>query len=136
MNFQQKSATQQQLHSCTAVGYKEKITQYKKVFILTLLKNLYVMSLQIIGTGMGRTGTHSLKLALEQLGFGKCYHMAELFQHPEGLVHFEKAEKGEDADWDTLFEGYNSAVDYPVTRYYKQLMQRPVAKQLLTLPLT
>lgn len=92
------------------------------------------MSIQVIGTGMGRTGTHSLKLALEILGFGKCYHMAELFEHPEGLVHFEKAEKGEDADWDTLFTGYNSAVDYPVTRYYKQLMQKyPDAKMIHTI---
>ncbi|MEP7317269.1 MAG: sulfotransferase family protein [Panacibacter sp.] len=91
------------------------------------------MSLKIIGTGMGRTGTHSLKLALEELGFGKCYHMAELFNHPEELIHFEKAEKGEDADWDTLFEGYQSAVDYPVTRYYKQLMKKyPDAKMIHT----
>ena len=57
------------------------------------------MPLKIIGTGMGRTGTHSLKLALEQLGFGKCYHMAELFENPHGLVYFEKAERGEDVDW-------------------------------------
>ena len=92
------------------------------------------MSIQVIGTGMGRTGTHSLKLALEQLGFNKCYHMAELFQHPEGLIHFERAEKGENADWDTLFTGYQSAVDYPVTRYYKQLMQKyPDAKMIHTI---
>jgi hypothetical protein len=80
------------------------------------------MSLQVIGSGVGRTGTHSLKLALEQLGFGKCYHMAELFQHPEGLIYFQQAERGETADWDKLFEGYKSAVDYPVARYYKQLI--------------
>lgn len=92
------------------------------------------MALKIIGTGMGRTGTHSLKLALEELGFGKCYHMAELFQNPHGLVHFKKAEKGEDPDWDTLFQGYQSAVDYPVTRYYKQLIQKyPEAKIIHTI---
>lgn len=91
------------------------------------------MSIKIIGTGMGRTGTHSLKLALEQLGFGKCYHMAELFQHPECLTYFEKAENGEEVDWDSLFVGYNSAVDYPVTRYYKQLMKKyPDAKMIHT----
>ena len=55
------------------------------------------MSLQVIGSGIGRTGTHSLKLALEQLGFGKCYHMAELFEHPEGLIYFQQAERGEDS---------------------------------------
>jgi hypothetical protein len=92
------------------------------------------MSLKIIGSGLGRTGTYSLKVALEQLGFGKCYHMAELFQHPEGLVCFEKAEKSETPDWDKLFEGYNSAVDYPVARYYKQLMLKyPEAKIIHTI---
>jgi hypothetical protein len=80
------------------------------------------MSLQVIGSGVGRTGTHSLKLALEQLGFDKCYHMMELFQHPEGLIYFQKAERGEAVDWNKLFEGYKSAVDYPVARYYKQLI--------------
>ena len=92
------------------------------------------MPLKVIGTGMGRTGTHSLKLALEQLGFGKCYHMSELFEHPEGIVHFEKAERGEDPDWDTLFREYQSAVDYPVARYYKQLIiQYPEAKVIHTI---
>jgi hypothetical protein len=91
------------------------------------------MSIKVIGSGLGRTGTYSLKLALEQLGFGKCYHMAELFQHPEGLIHFQKAERGEDADWDTLFSGYQSAVDYPVARYYQQIMDRyPDAKVIHT----
>ena len=91
------------------------------------------MPVKIIGSGLGRTGTYSLKVALEQLGFGKCYHMAELFEHPEGLIHFEKAERGEDADWDTLFNGYQSAVDYPVARYYKQLMKKyPEAKIIHT----
>jgi hypothetical protein len=92
------------------------------------------MPLKIIGTGMGRTGTHSLKLALEQLGFGRCYHMAELFQNPEGLIYFEKAERGEEVDWDMLFQGYLSAVDYPVTRYYRQLVAKyPEAKVIHTI---
>jgi hypothetical protein len=92
------------------------------------------MSLQVIGSGVGRTGTHSLKLALEQLGFNKCYHMMELFQHPEGLIYFQKAERGEAVDWDKLFEGYKSAVDYPVAKYYKQLIAAyPKAKIIHTI---
>jgi hypothetical protein len=92
------------------------------------------MSLKVIGTGMGRTGTHSLKMALEQLGFTKCYHMVELFNNPAGLSCFEKAEAGEAADWDTLFLGYTSAVDYPVARYYKQLIVKyPEAKIVHTM---
>ena len=79
------------------------------------------MPLKVIGTGLGRTGTHSLKLAIERLGIGKCYHMVELFQQPERLKYFKKAEKGEKVNWNELFEGYNAAVDYPVARYYKQI---------------
>lgn len=83
---------------------------------------------------MGRTGTMSLKMALEQLGFGKCYHMFELFQHPEGIVYFQKADRGETVDWDKLFEGYRSAVDMPVNIYHKQLMALyPEAKVIHTM---
>jgi hypothetical protein len=92
------------------------------------------MALEVIGTGMGRTGTMSLKMALEQLGFGKCYHMFELFQHPEGIVYFQKAARGEPVDWDKLFEGYRSAVDMPVNIYHKQLMALyPDAKVIHTM---
>jgi hypothetical protein len=91
------------------------------------------MSLKVIGSGMGRTGTTSLKQALEELGYGKCYHMIELFQHPEGLHYFEEAEKGMDVNWDGLLEGYSSAVDYPIARYYKKLVAKyPQAKVIHT----
>jgi hypothetical protein len=92
------------------------------------------MSLQIIGTGQGRTGTSSLRLALEELGFGKCYHMYVLIQeHPEEIEYFEKAEHGEQVDWDKLFTGYKSAVDFPVIRYYKDIMTKyPDAKIIHT----
>jgi hypothetical protein len=91
------------------------------------------MAIKVIGTGLGRTGTHSLKMALEQLGFGKCYHMVELLNNPAGLRHFEEAERGEDTNWDALFQGYLSAVDYPVARYYKPLLTKyPDAKVVHT----
>lgn len=91
------------------------------------------MSLQVIGSGVGRTGTFSLKLALEELGFNKCYHMYELFQNPSGIKYFQQAERGEDVNWDELFAGYKSAVDYPVARYYKQIMKYyPDAKIIQT----
>ncbi|MBV9962517.1 MAG: hypothetical protein JO072_09750 [Parafilimonas sp.] len=92
------------------------------------------MSLQVIGSGVGRTGTHSLKLALEQLGFGPCYHMEELLRNPDRLVYFKQAENGEAVDWNKLFDGYNSAVDYPVARYYKQVITAyPNAKIIHTI---
>ncbi len=40
------------------------------------------MALKVIGAGLGRTGTVSLKVALEQLGFGRCYHMLEMLGQP------------------------------------------------------
>lgn len=92
------------------------------------------MPLKVIGSGLGRTGTFSLKLALEQLGFGKCYHMYELFQHPENLTYFKQAETGRPVNWDMLFNGYYSAVDYPVARYHKQLLAKyPDAKVIHTM---
>ncbi len=92
------------------------------------------MSLKVIGTGLGRTGTYSLKLALEILGYGKCYHMIELYQNPEGVIYFNDAEKGKAVNWNELFDGYNSAVDYPVARYYKQITKfYPEAKVIHTL---
>ena len=36
------------------------------------------MPIEVIGAGLGRTGTLSLKAALEELGFTKCYHMVEV----------------------------------------------------------
>lgn len=91
------------------------------------------MALKVIGTGFGRTGTTSLKIALEQIGFGKCYHMYELLHHPEDLKYFLKARKKEPVDWDALFTGYLSGVDFPVILYYKELMEKyPDAKLIHT----
>ncbi len=91
------------------------------------------MALQVIGAGTGRTGTMSLKLALEQLGFSRCYHMVELLRHPEDVVHWERASRGEPVDWNTLFAGYQASVDYPGYLHYKALTQRyPEVKVILT----
>ena len=45
------------------------------------------MTLKVIGAGFGRTGTNSLKLALEQLGFGPCHHMFEVIEDEEQLAY-------------------------------------------------
>jgi len=74
------------------------------------------MALKIIGAGFGRTGTKSLKLALEQLGFGPCHHMEEVMTDPAQLPHWQAAVAGEPVDWDAAFAGYNSAVDWPAVR--------------------
>ena len=92
------------------------------------------MSIKIIGAGIGRTGTHSLKLALEELGFGKCYHMDELiFHHPEKLSFWKEVKAGKKVDWDAFFTGYQASVDIPTFVHYKELMQvYPDAKVILT----
>jgi hypothetical protein len=71
------------------------------------------MSLKIVGAGLGRTGTHSLKVALEQLLGGPCYHMVEVFGHPEHVPTWTAAMKGEPVDWGPVFEGYVATVDWP-----------------------
>jgi hypothetical protein len=79
------------------------------------------MALEIIGPGFGRTGTNSLKLALEQLGFGPCHHMFEVRDHPEQLPNWTAAACGEAVDWDDIFRGYRSQVDFPGARYWREL---------------
>jgi sulfotransferase family protein len=91
------------------------------------------MALTVIGAGFGRTGTLSLKVALEELGLGPCYHMSETFQHPEHVPIWESAARGERVDWELLFGGYRSTVDWPGAAFYEQLMQAyPDARVILT----
>jgi len=80
------------------------------------------MSLKVIGSGFGRTGTLSLKGALEMLGFGPCYHMVEVFKNPQAVEWWmEAADDPAHADWGKIFAGYNSTVDWPNATYYREL---------------
>ena len=89
--------------------------------------------LKIIGAGFGRTGTLSTKHALEELGFGPCYHMVELFDKPDVDTQWDAIVRGEPADWHAVFKGYPATVDWPACTFYKELMQAyPHAKVLLT----
>jgi hypothetical protein len=91
------------------------------------------VALTVIGAGLGRTGTLSLKTALEELGLGPCYHMQEAIQHPDHVPIWESAARGERVDWDRLFGGYRSTVDWPGAAFYEQLMEAyPEAKVILT----
>src|SRR5690349_17851478 len=91
------------------------------------------MALRVIGAGFGRTGTESLKAALEQLGFGPCDHMFELIKTTWRVEHLERLERGEPTDFEALFDGFQSAVDFPYALYYRQLMEAyPNAKVILT----
>ena len=91
------------------------------------------MALQIIGPGFGRTGTNSLKVALEHLGFGPAHHMYEVRDNPPQLPAWEAAARGEPIDWDSAFSGYRSQVDWPGARYSRELAAYyPDAKVILT----
>jgi hypothetical protein len=91
------------------------------------------VSLKVIGAGFGRTGTLSLQAALEELGFSCCYHMTEVFAHPEHAAVWSATRRGEPVDWDALFAGYQAAVDWPPCAFYRELMDRyPDAKVILT----
>lgn len=90
------------------------------------------MALKVIGAGRGRTGTASLKVALETLGYGPCYHMSEVLKNPEFVNGWIRAAEG-NADWDTIFEGYCATVDNPGCNYWKELAAHyPGAKVILT----
>ena len=82
------------------------------------------MSLQVIGAGFGRTGTLSLKRALEKLGFSKCYHMFELAENPDHAPIWTRAHNGDDIDWDALFTGYKAAVDWPSCNMWREQFDR------------
>jgi hypothetical protein len=90
------------------------------------------MALKIIGAGLGRTGTLSLKVALEQLGFVKCYHMAEVLMNPHHAQRWVAAADGR-PDWEQIFDGYAASVDYPGCRYWRELADfYPDAKVILS----
>src|SRR5271167_2823421 len=90
--------------------------------------------MKVIGAGFGRTGTMTLKAALEELGAGPCYHMIEvLWGDTSRLPLWQAAANGETVDWHEVFAGFESTVDWPGCTFYEQLMDVfPEAKVLLT----
>jgi hypothetical protein len=90
--------------------------------------------LEVIGAGFGRTGTMSLKLALEQLGFGPCYHMTDIVNNPLHARLWRAADAGHRVDWTELFVRYRATVDWHACHHYRELMQEfPEAKVILTI---
>lgn len=90
------------------------------------------MALKIIGAGMGRTGTASLKVALESLGVGRCYHMSEVLKNPKCTADWVNAAEG-NTDWDMIFSDYSATVDNPGCNFWQELSNHyPEAKVILT----
>jgi hypothetical protein len=92
------------------------------------------MPLSVIGVGMPRTGTLSLKVALETLGFAPCHHMSEVFAHPHLAPLWERAFDGTLTDWEDIFGGYRATVDAPAAYIWRPIVERyPDAKVILSL---
>jgi hypothetical protein len=79
--------------------------------------------MKLIGAGFGRTGTMSLKQALEQIGYGPCFHMIDLIKDPTPLPYWQAAARGEPVDWKAAFDGWESTVDWPGCTYWEQLVE-------------
>ncbi len=94
-------------------------------------------TLQVIGAGLGRTGTLSLRAALERLGLAPCEHMTNAFAHPERFSLWLEAARrkraGEPIDWRPLFAGYRATLDWPGAWFWRELVAaHPQAKVILT----
>ncbi len=89
--------------------------------------------MKVIGAGFGRTGTMSLKIALEQLGFDPCYHMIEVIKRPQHVRLWQRVADGEQVDWSEIFANFEAGVDYPISNYYRELIDAyPEAKVILS----
>jgi hypothetical protein len=91
------------------------------------------MAVHIFGAGVGRTGTYSLKLAMNRLGVGPCHHMEEVLHNMPVQVPLWSAAVNGNADWQTIYDGYESAVDWPTACFFRELIEAyPSAKFVLT----
>ncbi len=91
------------------------------------------MALNVVGAGVGRTGTYSLKLAMNQLGLGPCHHMEEVLHNMPVHVPLWSAAVSGEPDWSRIYDGYRSAVDWPTACFFRELvLEYPSAKFVLT----
>lgn len=92
------------------------------------------MTISLIGAGYGRTGTLSLKSALETLGYNKCHHMIEVIRNPGESEKWLQAIDAKTVNWESLLEGYEATVDWPACHFYQELADYyPKAKVLLSI---
>lgn len=81
------------------------------------------MTVRVVGAGAGRTGTLSLKAGLEQLLGAPCYHMIEVFGHPEHVALWRAAAEGEAVDWGGLLQGYAATSDFPACLFWREILE-------------
>lgn len=91
------------------------------------------MTLKVIGSGFGRTGTLSLKAALEILGFAPCYHMEEVIKRPSHIKKWQQIGHNQPVPWDAIFHNFQATVDFPASVFYQELLATyPDAKVIHT----
>jgi len=91
------------------------------------------MGLKIIGSGFGRTGTMSTKMALEHLGFGPCHRMVEVMGNPVQPAYWADFARGKELDWAEVFADYTAQVDFPgATVWHELSIAFPDAKVIHT----
>jgi hypothetical protein len=89
--------------------------------------------MKVVGAGFGRTGTLSLKVALEQLGVGAAFHLMDLPLHPPTLSRWQEAADGKDVDWVEILNGWEATVDWPGAAFWRQIWESfPDSKVLLS----
>ena len=80
---------------------------------------------RVIGAGLPRTGTSSLKAGLEQLLDGPCYHMFELGQRREADgVRWVQALRGDRAELEAVLDGWAGAVDWPASILWREMAEQ------------
>ena len=79
------------------------------------------MTVRVVGAGLGRTGTASLRKALEVLLEGPCYHMFEVRDDPVRIETWRRAATGEPTDWNAVFDGYVAVVDWPAAAFWREI---------------
>ena len=91
--------------------------------------------MEVIGAGLGRTGTSSFCDAMDILGY-KCHHMKKLLMDPtdkSSKLFYNTFLNKSAANWDEVYEGYNACADWTAAYFYKDLLARyPNAKVILT----
>ena len=91
------------------------------------------MTLRVVGAGLGRTGTHSLQLALQQLLGGPCSHMVEVFGRPDDIPVWHAAVNGDQPDWNAFLADYVATVDWPACAFWREMAEaNPDAPVLLS----
>ena len=91
------------------------------------------MTLAVFSAGFGRTGTMSLKLALEEIGFGPCHHMEEVAQNGEIQIPLWNEAFAGRPDFEAIYRGYGAAVDWPTAAFWREVAEAyPEAKIILS----